>query len=313
MFPKGPRFVATKSSDIPGPNTYNPQDPEYDAYKRGAFLEKTNRFNKDKPSDVPGPGAYNTDTNPTVPKVTNSTKSSSSDRYAVLQRKVEELERLHVEAKKAHHLELERLKSELSRAQKGAAEQTERADKLKKQNEAFDARVQELKKASSSEQSELRELRIKLCAAEHERIQLASKQNEGAEARKALQAAEERRREEVRERDRKIAELEKSLGAEKKRRETVNARLQDLRGQADGKAQEARAAMVDLEKHLQVTTAEAQEAKSALAVVEIQAQSRREIVRATRAAPLPLDSCGSRVWPVSIVHCASILSRSRQA
>ena len=29
-------------------------DPEYDAYKRGAFLEKTNRFNKDKPSDVPG-------------------------------------------------------------------------------------------------------------------------------------------------------------------------------------------------------------------------------------------------------------------
>lgn len=30
------------------------EDPDYDAYKRGAFLEKTNRFNKDKPSDVPG-------------------------------------------------------------------------------------------------------------------------------------------------------------------------------------------------------------------------------------------------------------------
>ena len=29
-------------------------DPDYEAYKRGAFLEKTNRFNKDKPSDVPG-------------------------------------------------------------------------------------------------------------------------------------------------------------------------------------------------------------------------------------------------------------------
>ena len=29
-------------------------DPEYDTYKRGAFLEKTNRFNKDKPDDIPG-------------------------------------------------------------------------------------------------------------------------------------------------------------------------------------------------------------------------------------------------------------------
>ena len=29
-------------------------DPEWDAYKRGAFLEQTNRFDKDKPSDVPG-------------------------------------------------------------------------------------------------------------------------------------------------------------------------------------------------------------------------------------------------------------------
>lgn len=34
--------------------THRVTDPEYDAYKRGAFLEKTNRFTKDNPSDVPG-------------------------------------------------------------------------------------------------------------------------------------------------------------------------------------------------------------------------------------------------------------------
>jgi hypothetical protein len=29
-------------------------ESQLDAYKRGAFLEKTHRFSKEKPSDVPG-------------------------------------------------------------------------------------------------------------------------------------------------------------------------------------------------------------------------------------------------------------------
>ena len=94
-------------------------DPEYDAYKRGAFLEKTNRFVKDKPSEAPGelgdrpseqplyrsyvgPGSYNTD----VPvasgrPASGGQKAPSADRYAVLQRKLDDLERLHAEGKKA--------------------------------------------------------------------------------------------------------------------------------------------------------------------------------------------------------------------
>ena len=64
--------VISLATEVPGPGAYDPQglsydasvlrtmlrrttDPDYEAYKRGAFLEKTNRFNKDKPSDVPGP------------------------------------------------------------------------------------------------------------------------------------------------------------------------------------------------------------------------------------------------------------------
>ena len=64
------RSTVRIASEVPGPGAYNPQgenpyctlccdaeialDPEYDTYKRGAFLEKTNRFNKDKPDDIPG-------------------------------------------------------------------------------------------------------------------------------------------------------------------------------------------------------------------------------------------------------------------
>lgn len=94
-------------------------DPEYDSYKRGAFLEQTNRFDEDKPSDVPGehslrislrsdshttgPGAYDTRPNNVQnrPPTRTSSNSTTTDRLAILQRKLEELERVHAEEKKA--------------------------------------------------------------------------------------------------------------------------------------------------------------------------------------------------------------------
>ncbi|OJT10266.1 hypothetical protein TRAPUB_13220 [Trametes pubescens] len=252
------------------------EDPEYDAYKRGAFLEKTNRFNKDKPSDVPGPGAYDTDSTNAQNKPPATKPPVGTDRLQALQRKLEDLERIHVEEKKAHHLEQERLKLELNRAQRAAAEQTERADKLKKQNDALDARVQELKKASTTEQSELRELRLKLRASEHERTQLASKHNDAGEIRKALQAAEVRRKEDLRERDRKIAEMEKTLSAERKKRETAEARWQEAKGKTDGRVDEAQAAARDLEARLQEAQKEAQAARQALEDLEATSEDTEE-------------------------------------
>ncbi|KAI0820002.1 hypothetical protein BC628DRAFT_1399853 [Trametes gibbosa] len=264
MFPRGARFPAAKEPEVPGPGAYNPQDPDYEAYKRGAFLEKTNRFNKDKPSEVPGPGAYDADPTNAQNKPPATKPSAAGDRLLALQRKLEDLERIHVDEKKAHHLEQERLKLELNRAQRAAAEQTERADKLKKQNDALDARVQELKKAGAAEQAELRELRLKLRASEHERTQLASKHNDSGEARRALQAAEARRKDELRERDRKIADLEKSLAAECKKREAAEARWQEAKAKTDDKVQEARAATQELEARLQDAQQEAQAARQAL-------------------------------------------------
>lgn len=51
---------------------------------------------------VSGPGAYKTETAMTDVKcTTNNVTKSTTDRYAVLQRRVEELERLHSEGKKS--------------------------------------------------------------------------------------------------------------------------------------------------------------------------------------------------------------------
>ncbi|PCH36181.1 hypothetical protein WOLCODRAFT_156905 [Wolfiporia cocos MD-104 SS10] len=257
------------------------KDPEYDAYKRGAFLEKTNRFAKDKASDVPGPGTYDPDgaTSQSKAPTMNSTgmgAKSFNDRYAVLQRKLEDLERVHTEGKKTHHLELERVKLELARAQRSAAESAERADKLKKAHDALDGRVQELKRAGASDQSELRELRVKLRTAEAERAQLASKQSDAGEARKALAAAESRRKDELRERDRKIAELERALAAEKKKREGAEARVAEVRGKIDGEKQEARATVSGIQAQLQGALADAQEARTALEGLQTQAVDREE-------------------------------------
>ncbi|KAM5540255.1 hypothetical protein V8D89_006074 [Ganoderma adspersum] len=273
MFGRRSRFQPAQASDVPGPGAYNAQDPEYDAYKRGAFLEKTNRFNKDKPDDVPGPGAYDTDAVAVQNRPpTRTGNHATTDRLAVLQRKLEDLERIHMEEKKAHHFEQERLKLELNRAQRTTAEQTERGDKLKKQTDTLDARVQELKKTAANDQGELRELRLKLRTSEHERTQLAAKQGDAVEARKA----EARRKDELRERDRKVAELEKALGMERKKREWAEARLAEAKGKTDERVQEAQAAADDATSQLQEAQRDAQAARDALKQVVSHAEDAEE-------------------------------------
>ncbi|THH00772.1 hypothetical protein EW026_g1833 [Hermanssonia centrifuga] len=212
----------------------------------------------------------------TTSKSGTGTRIASGDRYALLQRKVEELERLHAESKKNHLGEVERLKLELSRAQATHTEQTGRNDKLKKQNDALDTRVQELKRINLSDQSEIKDLRAKLRVSEHERTQLASKQGETGEAKKALQSLDAKRRDEVRERDKKISELEKALALEKKRKDGLEVRLSEINGKVGAEVQEARAAALTLESELQETKLESEKAKSALANLKSQAKDAEE-------------------------------------
>ncbi|KAK0485710.1 hypothetical protein IW261DRAFT_1329186 [Armillaria novae-zelandiae] len=255
MFPRGPRFEPSKVSDTPGPNAYNVAlDSQLDTYKHGAFLEKTDRFSKEKLADVPGPNSYNTQTKTTTTKPSARPGQSHADRYAVLQRKVEDLERLHHEDKRSHKNEVDRLKIELSRAQKSVSEQTTRLDKQKKQHDALDIRIQELTKSACSDKAEIKELRMKLRVTEHELAQVSSKHEDVAEWKN-------KRREEVRERDKKITNLEKALEAEQKQRGSAEALSIEMKVKRDEDAAAARAVAEMLQSKADAAQKEASQAR----------------------------------------------------
>ncbi|KAK7692311.1 hypothetical protein QCA50_003936 [Cerrena zonata] len=243
-------------------------------YKRGTVVEKTTRP-KEKTSDVPGSGTSHPDAKSTGTKATTNVKAAG-DRYALLQRKVEDLERLYAEGKKTHAAEVDRLKSDLARTQKTNNEHAERTEKLKKQNELLDNRVQELKKSNDSSQAEIKDLRAKLRVSEHERNQLTSKQGDLNETKKALQALDSKRRDELRERDRKIAELDKSLASEKKKRELAESKLSGINTKASSELQATKDALKSLEAELHVAQAETRKAKDSLATLQAQTEDSEE-------------------------------------
>ncbi|OAX43280.1 hypothetical protein K503DRAFT_708780 [Rhizopogon vinicolor AM-OR11-026] len=270
-FPKGPRFAPEKISDIPGPNAYDLPQEQLDGYKRGAFLEKTDRFSKEKESDVPGPGAYNIA--PKAGQKTSAAKHASDDRYAILLKKIEELEKVHADGKKTHQTETERYKFEVARLSKINAEQGERSDKLKKQNEIHESRIQEYKNSSAADKSELKELRIKLRMSEHERTQLVSKEGESNGAKKAMQILEVRRKDELRERDKKIAELENAVSAERKKRELLQSCINEGKGKADEEARKSRDILRSIQEKLDVANKDSQEGRQALTSLRGQAEN----------------------------------------
>ncbi|KAJ7783052.1 hypothetical protein B0H16DRAFT_1658450 [Mycena metata] len=188
-----------------------------------------------------GPGAYNTNGKPD-PKPYSKPPANFGDRYAILQRKVEDLERIHSDGKKAHQAEVDRLKLELSRSQKANTEHLDRLEKQKKQNAILDVRIQDLKKASATEQ--------------------AAKQGEAGELKKA-----------IREKDRTIADLEKSGAAEKRKREMVEARLRELQGKGDADVRAARAQTESLQSELARSQEETRQALQSLATTETDAAS----------------------------------------
>lgn len=174
--------------------------------------------------------------------------SNTNERYTALQRQLEELERIHAESRKTvctrsnsrnsgclqlpdtfqkHKEEVEGLKKELTRAQKESSEHTPQFDKLKKQIDALDAKLQETRRQNLLDQAEIKELRVKLRVSENERGHLASKSEESGDAKKSLVALETKRKEELRERDRRIAELEKSIANEQRRNEVLEGKLSE--------------------------------------------------------------------------------------
>jgi chromosome segregation ATPase len=97
---------------------------------------------------------------------------------------------------------------------------------LKKQADAQDARILDLKKTALADQTEIKDLRAKLRVAEAERVG-AQKKYEAMRTKQIVNSTNVARRDELQERERGIVELETAIDAEKRRREDVETQLRD--------------------------------------------------------------------------------------
>lgn len=128
--------------------------------------------------------------------------------------------------------------------------------------------MQELKKASTSDQSELKEIKHKLRLLELERDKHSSKQPEILELKKSLATLEAKRKDELKERDRRIAELERQVQAEQKKRESSESKVKDSRRALEEETQALKAANKEIEARMQEAQNESRAAKDKLSQVE---------------------------------------------
>ena len=135
---------------------------------------------------------------------------------------------------------MERLKQELSRTQKLNSEYTTQVEKLKKQHDSLEVKLQETRKQNITDQAEIKELRAKLRVSENERGHLALKSEESGDAKKSLAALETKRKEELLEREKRIAELEKSVANERRRNGVLESKLLESEGKTQRELDEAR-------------------------------------------------------------------------
>lgn len=126
-------------------------------------------------------------------------------------------------------METERLKTGLARYQRQHAEQTELVEKQRKQIVLHEARVQELKKAGTSEGAQVKELRSKLRNLEHERNKLQHEASEISKLKEALQTLEDKRKLEIKERDATLSDLENRLVLERRSREIASTQYEALK------------------------------------------------------------------------------------
>jgi chromosome segregation ATPase len=175
-----------------------------------------------------------------------------------------------------HQAELERVKKEAAASQKLAADNAERFEKQRKSNAILEARIEELRKITTSDQSELKDLRHKLRVLELEREKALSKQPEINELKKSLATIEAKQKEELKDRDRRIAELDKHLQTEKKKHESFEIRAQDAKRGLVEEAQSNRVAIQQLEALVQEAQEECRVAKDRSHQIEQNACSREE-------------------------------------
>ena len=118
--------------------------------------------------------------------------------------------------------------------------------RIKKQAEAHEARILDLKKASSSDQSEIKDLKLKLRLVEQERDKLSGKQVDAAGLRRALTSAESKQRGELQEKEKRISELQRSLATERQKVAAADEKLHALSSNMNKEIRSTKAQEQDL-------------------------------------------------------------------
>ena len=98
---------------------------------------------------------------------------------------------------------------------------------MKKQVDAQDTKIQDLRRSALTDQTEIKDLRAKLRVAEADRAGFQTKYNDAVRTKQTVDSTNAARRDELKERDKRISELERTIGLEKQRREDVETQLLD--------------------------------------------------------------------------------------
>jgi hypothetical protein len=151
-----------------------------------------------------------------------------------------------------------------------------RIDKLKKQVDAQDTKIQDLRRSALTDQTEIKDLRAKLRSTEVERAGFQTKYNDAVRTKQTVDSTNAARRDELKERDKRISELERTLGLEKQRREDVETQLLDA---VRAKAEEGRKRSGESAKartHIEQAEAETAQVKAERDADRRQGEAQRE-------------------------------------
>lgn len=169
--------------------------------------------------------------------------------------------RSHIKFFFQHNAHLERLKQDIAHSKSQATEYSERAEKQRKQNTALESIIHDLKKSSTSDQADLKDLRHKLRLLEAERDKFTSKRPELVQLKNSLSLLESKRKDELKVRDRRIADLEKQLLSATKVKDLLESKFIDSKRISDQQLSSTRS---ELETLLEQARSESHLAKEEL-------------------------------------------------
>ncbi|KLO12253.1 hypothetical protein SCHPADRAFT_875665 [Schizopora paradoxa] len=194
--------------------------------------------------------------------------TDSSAKLTYLRRKLEDLEQVHKEGKAKHHAELSAVRSELDRYRKISNEQSDQLARMKQQHEASEVRLQDMKKAVSADQAEVRGLKLKLKQLEQERDKLSGKHTDAASLRRALNAAESKGKTELQTRDRQLGDTQKTLADERKKVSSLQEKVRSIMAKAEEDCRQCESREKELKTRLKDAEGRAKDADIRYAALE---------------------------------------------